>query len=143
MPRPKRHTKPATMKASKRWFPDAKTSSKVSQNTNLRCAKLEEECKSFFRLDEKYTGKSKSPTYVIIDKNALTNLFKNTQCNTFRNASLQVNFERAYGFCETIQVMCNSCADIINEMKTSEQIFNEKNGLNQPYDINLRATQAF
>ncbi|GFR19884.1 hypothetical protein TNCT_416851, partial [Trichonephila clavata] len=53
---PKRHTKSATMKASKRWFPDAKTSSKVSQNTNLRCAKLEEECKSFFRLDEKYTA---------------------------------------------------------------------------------------
>ncbi|GFQ69039.1 uncharacterized protein TNCT_72111 [Trichonephila clavata] len=86
------------MKASKRWFPDAKTSSKVSQNTNLRCAKLEEECKSFFRLDEKYTGKSRSPTYVIIDKNALMNLFKNTLCNTCRNASLRVNFGTAYGF---------------------------------------------
>ncbi|GFR15131.1 hypothetical protein TNCT_484991 [Trichonephila clavata] len=61
MPRPKSHTKSATMKASKRWFPDAKTSSKVSQNTNLRCAKLEEECKSFFRLDEKYTGQNLTP----------------------------------------------------------------------------------
>ncbi|GFR01017.1 hypothetical protein TNCT_111801 [Trichonephila clavata] len=92
MPRPKRHTKSDTTKTSKRMFPDAKTSSKVSLNTNSRCSKLEEECKSFFRLDEKYTGKSRSPTYVIIDKNALTNLFKNTLCNTCRNASLRVNF---------------------------------------------------
>ncbi|GFQ82373.1 uncharacterized protein TNCT_991 [Trichonephila clavata] len=98
---------------------------------------LKKNARVFFRLDEKYTGKSRSPTYVIIDKNALMNLFKNTLCNTWRNASLRVNFGRACGFCEHIQVACDSCADIINEMKTSEQICNEKNGLNQPYDINL------
>ncbi|GFQ78045.1 uncharacterized protein TNCT_102461 [Trichonephila clavata] len=62
---PKRHTKSATMKASKRWFPDgAKTSSKVSQNTNSRCAKLEEECKSFFRLDEKYTDSNTAISWI-------------------------------------------------------------------------------
>ncbi|GFQ85705.1 hypothetical protein TNCT_394411 [Trichonephila clavata] len=100
MPRPKRHTKSATMKASKRWFPDAKTSSKVSQNTNLRCAKLEEECKSFFRLDEKYTVNPDLQHTSLFDKNVLMNLFKNTLCNTWRNAPLRVNFGRAYGFCE-------------------------------------------
>ncbi|GBM15803.1 hypothetical protein AVEN_262954-1 [Araneus ventricosus] len=68
----------------KRWCPEfeVNANSNSSLNTNLKCLKLEEACNDSIRSQEKYNDESKSPTYVIIDTNALTGLFKNQLCNT-------------------------------------------------------------
>ncbi|GBM89998.1 hypothetical protein AVEN_43447-1 [Araneus ventricosus] len=119
------------------------TSSNSSQNTNLRCLNLEETCNNSIRSEEKYKDESKSPTYEIIDSNVFTDLFKNHLCNTCKNSSLRVVFGKAYGFCQDLKVVCDFCDKVINEVKTSKQLTKNENGQNQPFDINLRATQAF
>ncbi|GBM79361.1 hypothetical protein AVEN_32971-1 [Araneus ventricosus] len=145
MPRSKRKSDTGRKNVHKRWRPkvEVNASSNSSQNTNLRCLNLEESCNNSIISEGKYKDESKSPTYVIIDTNVFTDLFKNHMCNTCKNSSLRVVFGRAYGFCQDLKVVCDFCDKVINEVETSKQIIKNENGLNQPFDINLRATQAF
>ncbi|GFY18207.1 hypothetical protein TNCV_2046131 [Trichonephila clavipes] len=85
-------------KFQKRWCPDAMTSSEVSQNTNLICAQLKEECNNSFRMEENYTVFAEM---------------------------LVCDFGGAYGFCENIKIVCDPCDDISNGIKTSKWIVNE------------------
>ncbi|GFW55476.1 uncharacterized protein TNCV_118601 [Trichonephila clavipes] len=72
------------------------------------------------------------PSYIIVDKNALCDIFKYTFCGSSNQSTLKLEFGHKYGFSHQLKLVCKTCSEQKMKCFTST-----------PFDVKVRAVQAF
>ncbi|GFV70842.1 uncharacterized protein TNCV_773281 [Trichonephila clavipes] len=84
-----------------------------------------------------YDGSS----YIIVDKNALCDIFKYTFCGSCNQSTLKLEFGHKYGFSHQLKLVCKTRSEQKMECFTSPRL--EKSNTSTPFDVNVLAVQAF
>ncbi|GFY55925.1 uncharacterized protein TNIN_297141 [Trichonephila inaurata madagascariensis] len=82
------------------------------------------------------------PSYIIVDKNALCDIFKYTFCGSCNQSTLKLEFGHKYGFSHQLKLVCKTCSEQKMEGFTSSRL-EKKSNTSTPFDVNVRAVQAF
>ncbi|GFW07358.1 uncharacterized protein TNCV_865301 [Trichonephila clavipes] len=82
------------------------------------------------------------PSYIIVDKNALCDIFKYTFCGSCNQSTLKLEFGHKYGFSHQLKLVCKTCSEQKMECFTSPRL-EKKSNTSAPFDVNARAVQAF
>ncbi|GFY41851.1 hypothetical protein TNIN_478831 [Trichonephila inaurata madagascariensis] len=82
------------------------------------------------------------PSYIIVDKNALCDIFKYTFCGSYNQSTLKLEFGHKYGFSHQLKLVCKTCSEQKMECFTSSRL-EKKSNTSTPFDGNVRAVQAF
>ncbi|GFS57417.1 hypothetical protein TNIN_289251 [Trichonephila inaurata madagascariensis] len=81
------------------------------------------------------------PSYIIVDKNALCDIFKYTFCGSFNQSTLKLEIGHKYGFSHQLKLVCKTCSEQKMECFTSPRL-EKKSNTSTPFDANVRAVQA-
>ncbi|GFX05949.1 uncharacterized protein TNCV_759851 [Trichonephila clavipes] len=154
MARTKRKNKSSKLNIQKRWCTETKTennmdisehNSNVSQLSsgdsifkNERVSMQEKSVLEQENVADTYDG----PSYIIVDKNALCDIFKYTFCGSCNQSTLKLEFGRKYGFSHQLKLVCKTCSEQKMECFTSPT-HEKKSNTSTPFDVNVRAVQAF
>ncbi|GFR04690.1 hypothetical protein TNCT_79271 [Trichonephila clavata] len=82
------------------------------------------------------------PSYIIVDKNALCDIFKYTFCDSCNQSTLKLEFGHKYGFSHQLKLVCKTCSEQKMECFTSPRL-EKKSNTSTPFDVNVRAVRAF
>ncbi|GFS92134.1 uncharacterized protein TNCV_1112941 [Trichonephila clavipes] len=82
------------------------------------------------------------PSYIIVDKNALCDIFKYTFCGSCNQSTLKLEFGHKYGFSHQLKLVCKTCSEQKMECFTFPRL-EKKSNTSTPFDVNVRAVQAF
>ncbi|GFY48189.1 hypothetical protein TNIN_281881 [Trichonephila inaurata madagascariensis] len=153
MPRTKRKNKSSKLSIQKRWCTETKTennmdiaehNSNVSQHSsgdsifkNERVSMQEKSVLEQENVADTYDG----PSYIIVDKNALCDIFKYTFCGSCNQSTLKLEFGHKYGFSHQLKLVCKTCSEQKMECFTSPRL-EKKSNTSTPFDVNVRAVQA-
>ncbi|GFW84463.1 hypothetical protein TNCV_3089801 [Trichonephila clavipes] len=123
MLRTKRKNKSSKLSIQKRWYTEPKTENNmdISEN-NLNVAQLSSG-DSIFK-NERVSMQEKSvveqenvvdtydrPSYIIVDKNVLCDIFKYTLCCSCNQSPLKFEFGHKYGFSHQLKLVCKTCSE--------------------------------
>ncbi|GFQ95128.1 uncharacterized protein TNCT_289641 [Trichonephila clavata] len=154
MPRTKRKNKSSKLSIQKRWCTETKTESNMDiseHNSNVaqhssgdRILKIER-----ISMQEKSVLEQGNvadtydrPSFIIVDKNALGDIFKYTLCGICNQSTLKLEFGHKYGFSHQLKLVCKTCYEQKMECFTSPRL-EKKSNTSTPFDVNVRAVQAF
>ncbi|GFR03633.1 hypothetical protein TNCT_450251 [Trichonephila clavata] len=123
MPRTKRKNKSSKLSIQKRWCTETKTecnmdisehNSNVAQRSsgdrilkNERISMQEKSVLEQENIADTYDG----PSYIIVDKNALCDIFKYTLCGICNQSTLKLEFGHKYGFSHQLKLVCKTCSE--------------------------------
>ncbi|GFR23498.1 uncharacterized protein TNCT_273421, partial [Trichonephila clavata] len=154
MPRTKRKNKSSKLSIQKRWCTETKTESNMDiseHNSNVaqrssgdrilkneRISMQEKSVLEQENIADTYDG----PSYIIVDKNALCDIFKYTLCGICNQSTLKLEFGHKYGFSHQLKLVCKTCSEQKMECFTSPRL-EKKSNTSTPFDVNVRAVQAF
>ncbi|GFQ86501.1 uncharacterized protein TNCT_596091 [Trichonephila clavata] len=154
MPRTKRKNKSSKLSIQKRWCTETKTESNMDiseHNSNvaqhsrgdriLKNERISMQEKSVLEQEnaaDTYDG----PSYIIVDKNALCDIFKYTLCGICSQSTLKLEFGHKYGFSHQLKLVCKTCSEQKMECFTSPRL-EKKSNTSTPFDVHVRAVQAF
>ncbi|GFY76384.1 uncharacterized protein TNIN_157331 [Trichonephila inaurata madagascariensis] len=154
MPHTKRKNKSSKLSIQKRWCTETKTennmeisehNSNVAQHSsansifkNERVSMQEKSVLEQENVADTYDGSS----YIIVDKNALCDIFKYTFCDSCNQSTLKLEFEHKYGFSHQLKMVCKTCSEQKMECFTYSRL-EKKSNTSTPFDVNVRAVQAF
>ncbi|GFY48694.1 uncharacterized protein TNIN_104001 [Trichonephila inaurata madagascariensis] len=154
MSRWKRKNKSSKQSIQKRWCTETTTennmdisehNSNVAQHScgdsifkNERVSMQEKSVLEQENVADTYDG----PSYIIVDKNALCDIFKYTFYGSCNWSTLKLEFGQKYGFSHQLKLVCKTCF----EQKWNAlhlQDLKKKSNISTPFDVNVRAVQAF
>ncbi|GFQ64960.1 uncharacterized protein TNCT_4071 [Trichonephila clavata] len=154
MPRTKRKNKSSKLSIQKRWCTETKTESNMDiseHNSNvaqrssgdriLKNERISMQKKSVLE-QENIADTYDGPSYIIVDKNALCDIFKYTLCSICNQSTLKLEFGHKYGFSHQLKLVCKTCSEQKMECFTSPRL-EKKSNTSTPFDVNVRAVQAF
>ncbi|GFR32880.1 hypothetical protein TNCT_368731 [Trichonephila clavata] len=134
MPRTKRRNKSSKLSIQKRWCTETKTesnmdisehNSNVAQHSsgdrilkNERISMQEKSVLEQENVADTYDG----PSYIIVDKNALCDIFKYTLCGICNQSTLKLEFGHKYGFSHQLKLVCKTCSKQKMECFTSPRL---------------------
>ncbi|GFR15305.1 uncharacterized protein TNCT_188801 [Trichonephila clavata] len=155
MPRTKRKNKSSKLSIQKRWCTETKTesnmdisehNSNVAQHSsgdrilkNERISMQEKSVLEQENVADTYDG----PSYIIVDKNALCDIFKYTICGICNQSTqFKLEFGHKYGFSHQLKLVCKTCSEQKMECLHLQDL-KKKSNTSTPFDVNVRAVQAF
>ncbi|GFX54595.1 uncharacterized protein TNCV_792821 [Trichonephila clavipes] len=154
MPRTKRKNKSSKLSIQKRWCTETKTENNMDiseHNSNVaqlssgdsifkneRVSMQEKSVLEQENVADTYDG----PSYIIVDKNALCDIFRYTFCGSCNQSTLKLEFGHKYGFSHQLKLVCKTCSEQKMECFTSPRL-EKKSNTSTPFDVNVRAVQAF
>ncbi|GFQ73790.1 uncharacterized protein TNCT_663471 [Trichonephila clavata] len=154
MTRTKRKNKSSKLSIQKRWCTETKTesnmdisehNSNVAQHSSgdriLKNERISMQEKSVLK-QENVADTYDGPSYIIVDKNALCDIFKYTLCDISNQSTLKPEFGHKYGFSHQLKLVCKTCSEQKMECFTSPRL-EKKSNTSTPFDVNVRAVQAF
>ncbi|GFY02775.1 uncharacterized protein TNCV_3506551 [Trichonephila clavipes] len=134
MPRTKRKNKSSKLIIQKRWCTKTKTENNMDiseHNSNVaqlssddsifkneRVSMQEKSVLEQENVDDTYDG----PSYIIVDKNALCDVFKYTFCGSCNQSTLKLEFGHKYGFSHQLKLLCKTCSEQKMECFTSPRL---------------------
>ncbi|GFQ86450.1 hypothetical protein TNCT_453601 [Trichonephila clavata] len=123
MPRTKRKNKSSKLSIQKRWCTETKTESNMDiseHNSNVaqrssgdrilkneRISTQEKSVLEHENIADTYDG----PSYIIVDKNALCDIFKYTLSGICNQSTLKLEFGHKYGFSHQLKLVCKTCSE--------------------------------
>ncbi|GFY03522.1 hypothetical protein TNCV_3211591 [Trichonephila clavipes] len=78
------------------------------------------------------------PGYIIVDKNALCDIFKYTFCDSCKQSTLKLEFGHKYGFSHQLKLVCKTCSEQKMECFTSPRL-EKKSNTSTAFDVNVCA----
>ncbi|GFY55400.1 uncharacterized protein TNIN_115741 [Trichonephila inaurata madagascariensis] len=154
MPRTKRKNKSSKLSIQKRWCTETKTENNMEISEHNSNVAQHSSANSIFK-NERVSMQEKSvleqenvadtydgPSYIIVDKNALCDIFKYTFCGSCNQSTLKLEFGHKYGFSHQLKLVCKTCSEQKMEGFTSSRL-EKKSNTSTPFDLNIRAVQAF
>ncbi|GFY13889.1 hypothetical protein TNCV_986611 [Trichonephila clavipes] len=137
MPHTKRKDKSSKLNIQKRWCTETKTENNMDiSDHNSNVAQLSSGDTIF--KNERVSIQEKSvleqenvadtydePSYIIVDKNALCDIFKYTFYDSCNQSTLKLEFRHKYGFSHQLNLVCKTCSEPKMECFTSPRL--EKN----------------
>ncbi|GFY60324.1 uncharacterized protein TNIN_318971 [Trichonephila inaurata madagascariensis] len=154
MPRTKRKNKSSKLSIQKRWCTETKTENNMeisehnsnvaqhsSANSSFKNERVSMQEKSVLE-QENVADTYDGPSYIIVDKNTLCDIFKYTFCGSCNQSTLKLEFGHKYGFSHQLKLVCKTCPEQKMEGFTSSRL-EKKSNTSTPFDVNVRAVQAF
>ncbi|GFY42665.1 hypothetical protein TNIN_431881 [Trichonephila inaurata madagascariensis] len=154
MPRTKRKNKSSKLSIQKRWCTETKTENNMEISEHNSNVAQHSSANSIFK-NERVFMQEKSvleqenvvdtydgPSYIIVDKNALCDIFKYTFCGSCNQATLKLEFGHKYGLSHQLKLVCKTCSEQTMECFTSSRL-EKKSNTSTPFNVNVRAVQAF
>ncbi|GFX23908.1 hypothetical protein TNCV_2730131 [Trichonephila clavipes] len=137
MPRTKRKNKSSKLSIQKRWCTETKLKTIWIFQSTIQML-LNSQVVIAFLKNERFSMQEKSvleqenvadtydgPSYIIVDKNALCDIFKYTFCGSCNQSTLKLEFGHKYGFSRPLKLVCKTCSEQKMECFTSPRL--EKN----------------
>ncbi|GFY48317.1 hypothetical protein TNIN_284521 [Trichonephila inaurata madagascariensis] len=154
MPRTKRKNKSSKLSIQKRWCTETKTENNMEISEHNSNVAQHSNANSIFK-NERVSMQEKSvleqenvadtydePSYIIVDKNALCDIFKYTFCGSCNQSTLKFEFGHKYGFSHQLKLVCKTCSEQKMECFTYSRL-EKKSNTSTPFDVNVRAVRAF
>ncbi|GFU03080.1 hypothetical protein TNCV_1892551 [Trichonephila clavipes] len=128
MPRTKRKNKPSKLSIQKRWSTETKTENGMDiSEHNSNVAQLSSDVIAFSKMKEflckrKVADIYDGSSYIIVDKNALCDIFKYTFCGSCNQSTLKLEFGHKYGFSHQLKLVCKTRSEQKMECFTSPRL---------------------
>ncbi|GFY59001.1 hypothetical protein TNIN_471741 [Trichonephila inaurata madagascariensis] len=117
MPRTKRKNKSSKLSIQKRWCTETNTENNMEISEHNSNVAQHSRANSIFK-NERVSMQEKSvleqenvadtydgPSYIIVDKNALCDIFKYTFCGSCNQSTLKLEFGHKYGFSHQLKLL--------------------------------------
>ncbi|GFS59916.1 hypothetical protein TNCV_3957151 [Trichonephila clavipes] len=134
MPRMKMKNKSSKFSIQKQWSTETKTENNMDiseHNSNVaqlssgdsifkseRVSMQEKSVLEQENIADTYDG----PSYIIVDKNTLCDIFKYTFCGSCNQSTLKLEFGHKYGFSHQLKLVCKVCSEQKIECFTSPRL---------------------
>ncbi|GFU47442.1 uncharacterized protein TNCV_3109251 [Trichonephila clavipes] len=154
MARTKRRNKSSKLSIQKRWCTETKTENNMDileHNSNvaqlssgdsiLKSERVSMQEKSVLE-QENIADTYYEPSYIIVDKNVLCDIFKYTFCGSCNQSTLKLEFGHKYGVSHQLKLACKTCSEQKMECFISPRL-EKKSNTSTPFNVNVRAVQAF